>query len=136
MVTDEYVYPTKRGQLIWLVVFVAAGCYLFFVEPIASSYEIWLRSFKDVATLEFIIRAQAVIQVALFVLIAVFWVGVGTKILRARRFPPKGWPVVFRTKVRRGRIVVLEAVLSYVLSAASLAVAVQFAYWGWEAWTI
>ena len=134
MTTDEYVYPTRRNQIIWLIVFVAFGYMLVSGDSAFSSYADWLLSHKDAASIEHILALQSVLVAIFFVGLGIFLACSATIMLRQKQYPPKSFPVVFRTKVRRGAIAVVQAVAAYFLSAAAFAAAGFFGYKLWLSW--
>lgn len=133
MESGDYIYPTIRSRII-ILLWVAIFTLLYFL----SSYFANDNFFQD-ESLELIKIYIYVSNIAMFLLfLAVsFWLfRLGRKIQVQDRFPPIGFPVLLKTKIRKGKMATAQAIASYISCIFTLLFSLFYLYGVWLGYDI
>ncbi|MHB8717045.1 MAG: hypothetical protein ACYC9H_13690 [Sulfuricaulis sp.] len=137
--TSEYVPGNRKTLVISLGVVIAILLLPFIVEPIVeylmgydpSLFEHnlsralkqeWLKATLVVGSLNIV-----------YAILGVEAILIGVKSINARRFPPPGMPMPFRTKVQKGKMAIVSGIVWCVVGCTSLFRAASFViFWPWK----
>lgn len=133
---EEYIYPTKRAQI------TGAACLLFFItiylviSPLTDLLTNNLEQTKDIDTFKAYLITANIAALSLFLFIFIWLLIIGTRIIKNNHFPPIGYPVIVRTKIKNGNSAIAQGILCYLVSSLMLFSSCFFAYLAWLSYGI
>ncbi len=133
---DEFIYPTKSAKIIGAISVLLAVLLYYTFSPLV---DLLFSNFDDLTTIEdkklFLIIFN-IMSFILFFLIAAWWSIIGTRTIKNKYFPPKGYPVVIRTRIQTGKSAITSAIFCYLSSLLIMPFVALFAYMAWLSYGI
>lgn len=133
---ESYLEPNRKAQFIVLLMLVLFAVIVASFEPII--HRITPSTSAPLEELEASGRLLLLLTLGTFVVtfaVGLFWVAyfvrLGYRTLRLGSYPPPGTIVVFRTRIRTGKLAALLGYLSIALAALMVALMVLLGYATW-----
>ena len=131
MTDEDIVFPTKRGRVVFTTVLVLGAAFLLGFEPAVNWYLAHFGLQRDLGAINTAAIASWLASLSLNVGVSYIALRLGARAYQEKRWPPKGYPVIFRTKVQRGRRALMQVVAANVVAVLFGAIACLDAYGLW-----
>lgn len=127
----EYVLPTplaRRARLPLLAIGIGS---LFLIEPVISWYTQALDQVEDIERVKAMLKGFGVIWFLMFFSFSAWSAIIGYRAFAEKRWPPQDFPVLFRTKIRYGKLAILDGIGCL---AGAFFLGVGSVFWGYFVW--
>ncbi len=130
MKTEEYVYPSTRSKitiLSWIAFFGALSYLGKFIQNVDDGF---LKE-EELESIIFYSYISNSFIFILFLFMSIWLYKQGRTTQKQNRFPPTGFPVLFKTKTSKNKMATLQAIALYLSSILMLSFSLFYIYLIW-----
>ena len=130
MKDKEYVYPNTRSRIIVLSWITFFGVLYFLAELIENANDGFLKE-EETESIIFYLYISNLFVFILFLFMSIWLLKLGRSTQKQNRFPPVGLPVLFKTKISKGKMATAQAIALYFSSLLTLMFSLFYIYLVW-----
>lgn len=136
MDNEEFTVPTPAGRLIGKILLVIGVLLLLLVQPVSTWYVHLFANIHDADESRRILIVSTVIPAILFAALTSWLLGLGHKTISSRHWPPHGLPILYRTRIHKGRQAMIDGVVCFLAGGFTALLAAFWFYMMWKSYNL
>lgn len=133
---EQFSLPTPTGRLIGRILLVCGILSLLLVQPFSVWYVHTLKDIGDTDLSRRILIASSIVPSILFATLTSWLLALGHRAISSRHWPPRGMPILYRTRIHDGQQALVDGILCMVAGVFTGLLACFWFYLAWRSWNL
>jgi len=136
MENEDYSVPTPAARIVGIALLVCGGLLLALILPLSDWYVETLESIRDAEKSRRILIASTMLPTILFATLTTWLLTLGHRTISFEHWPPKGMPILFRTRIYNGHLAKVNGVICFLAGGFTGVIAVFWSYMTWISYNL
>jgi hypothetical protein len=133
---EQFVTPTPTARFVGKALIFTGVLLLILIEPISDWYVHLFAGMHDLAESKRLLVGSTFFPALLFATLTSWLGGLGHKTISMRHWPPPGLPILFRTRIQKGKPAIINGVGCFLAGGVTGVLALFWFYLCWKSYNL